>query len=523
MTLDAEVTVDDEMTLDDGRSFPCRSGIAWILLGALLLGAGSLLYPWTERDSASAAYIGARILEGQAPYRDAWNVKGPGINFAYALSNLFFGKSAAGLRVFDLLWQTATALLLALATTRIYKNASMGRIAALVYLTAYFSQNYWNWGEADGLLSLPLAMALLFAVRAQENERLLFWMLAGVGVGIATLFKSPWGLFGLAILVAALAQEGRRVDRAVRRPAALAAGFGLSAATAGIYLFWKNALTDFWTTQFLLATEYVARLRAVASAKCVMAAFVQPVHTPLILIAAIGLWSMVTTAASRKRLSPPELLLLAWMFIAAFTLVMHGAYLAYDFLPFFAPLAILCAPPIYAAGKAVREKRRSAAWLALAALALVVPAKKIGQHYAVAVNTLRGRVEPGVWNTLGTFLNQRTAPQDRIFVWGNAPVIYLYADRLSSSRFIQTWFLTIPWRHVDYRPVFLAEFAAHRPRYFVLLKAEPEQGCAPLFPGSQETFEQFAALRNIVAEEYQVEKDEPLFRIYRQKQPGSSP
>src|ERR1700687_3762172 len=429
------------MTLDASGSSWGRTGTAWILLCALLLGAGSLCYPWTERDSANAAYIGARILVGPAPYRDAWNVKGPEIDFAYALSNLFFGKSAAGLRVFDLLWQTATALLLASAASRIYKTSSVGCIAAFVYLAAYFSQNYWSWGEPDGLLSLPLAMPLLCVVctqeknRAQEKDRLVYWMLTGVGVGIAALFKTPWGLFGLPILAAAFAQESGMVGRFAPRLAALAAGFALPVATAGIYLVWESALADFWTTQFLLAPEYVARLRDVVSARCAIASVARPVQLPLAVIAAIGLSPLAMSVVRRKRLTMPQWLLLAWVVIYAFILVMQGAYLSYYFLPFFAPLSILCAEPIYAVWKSVREKRRSAAWLALAVVALIVPAKKIGQHYAFAAKTLRGLAKPGVWNTLGGFLNERTAAQDRIFVWGNMPVIYLYADRVSSSRF----------------------------------------------------------------------------------------
>jgi 4-amino-4-deoxy-L-arabinose transferase-like glycosyltransferase len=52
----------------------------------------------------------------------------------------------------------------------------------------------FSYGISDGLLTLPLAVAYLLAVRAMSEDRHWRWMAAGFLVGVAALFKLPCGL-----------------------------------------------------------------------------------------------------------------------------------------------------------------------------------------------------------------------------------------------------------------------------------------------------------------------------------------
>lgn len=83
-----------------------------LMLIGVLAGLFSLAYPQTPLGSSAATYTAIIILEGGAPYRDAWDIRAPGSSFAYAAGILMFGRSAVSLRAFDLLWQGCAALLL---------------------------------------------------------------------------------------------------------------------------------------------------------------------------------------------------------------------------------------------------------------------------------------------------------------------------------------------------------------------------------------------------------------------------
>jgi len=172
----------------------------WLAVTAVLVGGASLAYPRTLLDSPLCTYMANAILEGKALYRDVWDPRAPGVFFAYALQIALLGKSAVAMRAFDVLWQLVTALVLFAIAVRIHRENSVGLIAGVSYLVVYYSQNFWHWSEPDTFLSLPLALSFLFLLRAMEGGQLSNWFLAAVFVGVAALFKLPYGLFGILAL-----------------------------------------------------------------------------------------------------------------------------------------------------------------------------------------------------------------------------------------------------------------------------------------------------------------------------------
>jgi 4-amino-4-deoxy-L-arabinose transferase-like glycosyltransferase len=117
-----------------------------------------------------------------------------------------------------------------------------GLVAAAVLAFAFLPVAYSRVAVTDVGALTGVALALLFAVRAHEDERLRWWVLAGAAAGLATAFKYTAGLALLPLLIAALARPG------AWRAGALALG---ALAAAGVfallnpYLF--GSLGDWWT------------------------------------------------------------------------------------------------------------------------------------------------------------------------------------------------------------------------------------------------------------------------------------
>jgi hypothetical protein len=128
---------------------------------------------------------------------------------------------------------------------------------------------------------------------------------------------------------------------------------------------------------------------------------------------------------------------------------------------------------------------------------------------AVAVSTwdwleLSGRREP---LETGRYLLEHSAPNDRIFVWGQTSKIYLDARRHPACRYIATFPLTgfvfggLP-PGIDTRNRILPgawatlekDFAKHPPAYIVDNQAEP---------GSRYPVRDFPILAKLIAERYQ--------------------
>jgi hypothetical protein len=107
----------------------------------------------------------------------------------------------------------------------------------------------------------------------------------------------------------------------------------------------------------------------------------------------------------------------------------------------------------------------------------------------------------------GRYLLEHSAPNDRIFVWGNKPKIYLEARRRPASRYILSFPLTgevfggpVPGFDTRYRIVPGAwttleqDFDKHPPAYIVDLSSEP---------GAQFPVRDFPILARLLAERYQ--------------------
>jgi hypothetical protein len=489
-----------------------RLSVAWILLAAVAFGGASLAYPWTDWDTASATYIAATMLEGGAPYRDAWNVKFPGVNFTYALSIVLFGKSAFALRLFDLLWQCATALVLACIAARIFKRESAAAVVGCAYLMLYYMQQFGTWAEPDGFLNLPMALGFLALLHALENDHWRTWGLTAIFIGIAGLFKPPVGLFGVVMIAVALIHKPAGARRAAIRLSAMAVGVILPWIACAAYLVAKGAWQDFLTAAFTIAPQFVKQIHSTVTTECRIAILATKTLFPLYLCITLGLASICRNALRRMPIGLTNCLLLAWLATGVITYVLHGAFLLYHLFPVFAPAAVLAAAvfefPI------VAPSRQRLFEVACLVLFLAYPLYNFPGRASVTWQALSGRPQHGEWHELAQNIRAQTQPSDRIFIWGNAPIIYLYAERKSASRFIMSYFLFKTWRNGDLQSVFLGELQASRPRVFVVIKEGRLNPCGGRTVGALEALDRNVALKEILAAEYRVESETPDYILY---------
>jgi hypothetical protein len=117
-----------------------------------------------------------------------------------------------------------------------------GLVAAAVLAFAFLPVAYSRIAVTDVGSLIGVSLALLFAVRAREENRLRDWALGGAAVGLAAAFKYTAGLAALPLVVAALAGPS------LRHAGGLALA-GLAALVAFValnpYLF--TSLGDWWS------------------------------------------------------------------------------------------------------------------------------------------------------------------------------------------------------------------------------------------------------------------------------------
>jgi hypothetical protein len=182
------------------------SGAAALMCALFVLAAGlsafTLLRPISPHDEGLMLQAGARIADGQWPYRDFWTNYPPGQALVLAGLEKLFGISLLSWRILRVIIDALTALL----TFRLALRSSGSRPWALLAWLGVAGAMAWPTGPGPNPPALLLAFAALLLAPRRPT-------VAGVVAGLAILFRLEIGAATvLGVLIAA--PEGNR-----RRPA----------------------------------------------------------------------------------------------------------------------------------------------------------------------------------------------------------------------------------------------------------------------------------------------------------------
>jgi hypothetical protein len=501
----------EEMRIARKFRYVLFAAVAALLVWAI--SSGQTILSW---NVATYIYMAKAILGGGLPYRDAFDVKGPGIYYFYATQMWLFG-SAGGMKILDALWQACTALVLVRLGVRLYRREAAGWAAAVIYLIMQCYHECWSgFAEPDTLVALPVGLGVLAILHARDADRFSLWFLGGLTMGVAALLKLPAGLLGVAMIVVAARQTPVDWRKILLRLAGLAAGFATPLLLCILYFRSRGGLAGLYASQFVQAPEYLRAFSAWGHWMCIRESLLRPHVVPLYVLGGVALAGLVFV---RRDSSPPgEGLVLAWLGVSVGGLLLHGLFFAYHFMPLLAPLAILSGEAITLARAPRKDfpEPRIAAWILLG-FYLLLPVIKISRTIVANLGSPSGQaVPPEIWTGLAFSLRARTAPEDTLFIWGNLPSFYLQAERRSASRYFHSVYLSMPVGGAEVRKTFLSDLAASRPKFFVVNKAGPIGGNCPF--GELDyyaAFENFSGLQRVLAEEYVVEEETSRYRVYR--------
>jgi len=505
-------------------------GALVIVLAALVFGAGSLLYPLSP-DQGAFAYTGHVLLSGGIPYKDAWDVKPPGIFFAYALSEWLLGKNMMAIRVLDLIWQALTALVVNSIARRVWSQPSAGLIAALAYLFGYFSLEHRDTANADSMLALPLALSILLTLQAARRRGTLPLFLAGACSALAFLFKYPLGiLLPVLMLAVALPAEGGFEQPRTQslRPSLVRSGAvlcGFVVVLAGCFLFFclRGGWRELVDVQLHWAIMRVGKTERRFSLLGLLAAshdFMPGRWFGILVVVSLAvlLWLLL-----RREFSVKTGLVAAWLGGGLVSLFLQAGFFPYHYAPLLAPMAVLASLAFHSLYQTRYLARESLPVIlsGLLLLALFPPAcqpyvtsfrslvevlsgqKSLAAHYA---DYEKGRLSAGASMEVASFLRENTVATDKVYVWGWAPLIYFLAERQPVSRFILTYALSAN-PTPEYKRELYEKLRADPPKFFIIQDIS----------GSIAEFEKFDELRTLVNDRYVFDRDIQNFRIFKRK------
>ena len=518
--------------------------VAIVVAVTVVLGAVSVIYPF-GRDQGIHAFIADSMLQGKAVYRDVYNIKPPLTTVVHALALVVFGHSMTSIRILDLLWTAATALVLALLALRMFRRLWVAGLAGGLYAFFYYQFGYWHTSQTDGWLALPVAGAVLLVVQAMtgsegkaQNTPGAGWRWFGAGflLGLATLMKYTAAVFPVLLLATLLVAWRRRLGQALRATGLAAAGFVAPLAVALAVIAGSGALPAFIESQFGVVPGYV-KLRSGGGAGGWpwLGLFFRTLLNVMPSAAIAGAGGLVVLVARAVRRPGGYLNLAVALLLmaggAASTLA-QGKFFMYHYLPLLPGFAIAVSG---GAGVLARVRPRVVGLPLLAALAgSVAAAVSLETSYPRRFQNL-ARVATGrltvreYWTSghekadfclrddimLADYIREKTGPDDPVFIWGYESLVYFLARRPVVSRFLYTYPLVVAWSPDALRQELMDAYRKTPAELFVVAHGDSTPHVMGHGMDSYRTLQQFTELRTYIDEHYEPEAEVGRFSLFR--------
>jgi hypothetical protein len=183
--------------------------LAWIALGVGALATARLLW-WSMtwplvHDAPLMHYVAWRILQGDVPYRDLFDMNFPGVYVVHLFVVGVLGTGDLAWRVFDLAWLGAACVAAAVFAAR-WGRLAAGTAGVLLALY-HLSCGAWQAGQRDFLLCPLLLAGALGVARWIETGRSRALLLGGLALGASATIKPHAivlaGTLGVVVAVAA--------------------------------------------------------------------------------------------------------------------------------------------------------------------------------------------------------------------------------------------------------------------------------------------------------------------------------
>ena len=479
-----------------------------IILLTVVIRLPSLLHPQPIDSEAMYSVVANQIVDGGRPYIDAVERKPPLLFWTYAAVFRIAGKfNWKALHVVALVWTLCAMAGLYVIGCELF-DRNTGLIAALFY-TVF--QPWWTWKtlsfDGEMIMNLPIIWAWAIAFRRNSSPMRPELFPAGALLGAAFLLKQPAAIAAVPLGIYLLLPSYRASRNLTRTNSIMQAILFTSGffAVLGLVTILRDAL--YWTIGDH-DIPHVFWQKGIMTTLAFVAACL-----PAIIGATLACRDKSEIWAGRL----PERIALLGLLAASAIGAAAGARFYPHYYVQLIPALVLLAAPYYAqiwSGKAqsrywLLRPRTTYAWLTLTVIVFSIT------HW-IGLASRRASSETG------RYLFTHSVPEDRIFVWGQTPEIYLDAHRRPACRYITTFPLTgyvfggpIPGFNTRSRilpgawTILEQDFATHPPTYIVDVHPDPKSAYYPV--------KNFPILAKLLADRYQPVAQTAEGVIYRMR------
>ncbi len=432
-----------------------------------------------ERDEGEYAYMAQLILEGVPPYAEAYNMKFPGIYFAYAVMLGLFGQTLQAIH-FGLLLINGASIILVYSIGKNLAGGWVGFSASAAFALLTLSNRVQGfWANAEHFVVLFALAGLLALLRFRNTHTGATLFFSGLLFGTAICMKQHGVFLAVAGCVVAFSfirrDPGPRSIRFIQRTTLFLAGLATPIVLLFLTIYFSGTLERFIFWAFTYARAYASILDINDAPYYFKSGFLPLFHSTLLLWLVGGL-GVVGIFASGP-LKPHRTLVLSFLvggFLAVspgllfrphyFILLIPGLALSFGFGVEFIRTIF-----VHARGRWLRVSPHVI--VTVVALGSTVTAHA-DVFFSLTPHTITRLTYGGqpfaVSLSIARFIRERSDRSDKIGIVGSEPQIPFYAQRRSASGYLYINAATEPQPYATaMRNEFIGEIEAAKPRFLL--------------------------------------------------------
>ncbi|HEX5410236.1 MAG TPA: glycosyltransferase family 39 protein [Terriglobia bacterium] len=536
-----------------GGSVYSRKSRIWLIAAmaaVFILSLPNLQYP-IGRDQATYCVIAESLLKGKHLYRDLWDNKPPGIFYLYVPIVELFGRTTWLLGAADLVCVLAAAFATFCFCTR-YLGPQAGTVAAVLYAYWHDRKGYINAAQPEIFIVL-LILAAFFLLASEGYFAKWRSFAAGLALGAAFWTKYNALLF-LPLVVFLPYLKTSRLDESpprfalsspwrewFARAAALLGGLAFAIAAVLVSFRLSGAWPATKEVQFRVLPRYGAMVVERTPHYFLWALGQINVNLGNWPEAGVALALLIAWRCREFHRTAPIFLAAASGLLVTLSQARFNAYTFETFLPFLAMLWAYVAVQVFRGFQALSSRfvrsgwnaARIGVWLVFincAYFPLPVPAMHQVERYQGFAKWWRSPEDSyaGYWWALGIehlggefqvvrYLKGHSAPGDKVYVWGTAPLIYFLSGRECPSRFVSNLALISDWAPAAWRDELVQTLKLKRPSFIIVERRDAIPAVSGTTLDSQEYLVRYPALDRILSHQYRRSKAFTNFNIYKRQ------
>ncbi len=457
----------------------------WFLLLTVflffLLRLPSIFEPYWYGDEGIYQVIGTALKQGRILYTGIWDNKPPLLYVLYA----FFNGDQTSVRIFSLCVGLCTVIAFYFLSKKLFLQEKIQFITtgifAFLFATPFLEGNIAN---AENFMLLPILLAAIVVYMVAQQKpvtkpsfaHLILLLIAGIALGIAFLTKivaffdfTAFFIYLFFISYTKLSE----IQKQMKILGIFVAGFFVPFLLTSIIFFFQGNLHAFFISAFFSNVNYVAYGNT----------FVIPRG---LLMVKLGILCLLTLLLFyfRKKFTHTQLFIFLWIVFSLFDIFFSQRPYTHYVLMILSSLSL-------GFGLWFSQKRTSRPFtLGMLSLLILIDIpfglhtripKYLFGYYGNFIGYTMQQKSTAQYDTffdkvtirnatLAQYINNTKKPNDRVFIWGDIPQIYMITNTLPLGRFIVAYHMDSSASNMKETAMILAQI---KPKYIIIFPNEP--------------------------------------------------